>query len=114
MEFSPRLIRYVPMIINNHRVVINVMVDATSILLWTLAVTCFVITCVPKIRALPLYSLNVILAIGGIVCSLNEYTAGNIDNFVSLAVTVTMVSIMIYSLFYTLMEITPEMDRGRW
>ena len=102
------------MIINNHRVVINVMVDATSILLWTLAVTCFVITCVPKIRALPLYSLTGILAVGGLVCSLNEYTAGNIDNYVSLAVTVTMVSIVIYSLFYTLMEITPEMDRGRW
>lgn len=90
------------------------MVDASSILIWTLAVGCFIICCIPKINALPLYSLNSILGAGGIVCSLNEFNAGNLDNPTSLVLVVVMLSILIYSLFYTIMEITPEMKRGRW
>lgn len=90
------------------------MVDASSILIWSLAVGVFIVTCVPKLHVLPLYSLGTILGAGGIVCSLNEFGAGTIDNPTSLVLVVVMVAIMLYSLFYTIMEITPEMKRGKW
>jgi len=91
------------------------MVDSISILIWSLAVVCFIATCIPKMQILPLYSLSTILGCGGIVCGLNEFNAGNIDNPVSLVLVVAMLSIMLYSLFYTLMAITPGMEkRGRF
>ena len=90
------------------------MVDASSILIWSLAVGCFVVCCIPRLNLLPLYSLNVLLGCGGIVCSLNEYNNGTIDNPTSLVIVVVMVAIMLYSLFYTIMEITPGMKRGKW
>lgn len=91
------------------------MVDATSILIWVLAVCLFAITCIPSLKVLPLYSLDTILGCGGIVCSLNEFNNGNIDNPTSLVLVVVMVSIMLYSLFYTIMDITPTMEkRGRF
>lgn len=90
------------------------MVDASSILIWSLAVGCFIVCCIPRLNVLSLYSLDTILGAGGIVCALNEFNAGNIDNPTSLVLVVTMLAIVIYSLFYTLCEITPGMKRGRW
>ena len=102
------------MIINNYPVVNYFMVDASSILIWSLAVACFIISCIPRLNVLPIYSLCSMLSLGGIVCSLNEFNSGNLDNPVSLVLLVTMLCILIYSLFYTIMEITPEMKRGKW
>ena len=90
------------------------MVEPSSILIWILAVGCFIICCIPRLNLIPLYSLSTILSLGGIVCSFNEYNAGTIDNSISLVLVITMLSIMIYSLYYTLAEITPEFKKGKW
>ena len=114
--FASRLIGNVPMIINNHRDVKLFMVDASSIMIWVLAVAMFIVACtlVKKVNVVPIYSLSCILSAGGIVCSINEFSNGNMDNLVSLTLTVTMLAILIYSLFNTILEITPGIERGRW
>ena len=114
MSLSPRYVPYGRLIINNDGVVNLFMVDPISIVIWVLAVACFIVTCIPRLNLLPMYSLCAILGVGGIVCSLNEFNAGAIENPTSLVLVVVMVSIVIYSLFYTIMEITPEMKRGKW
>lgn len=90
------------------------MVEPSSILIWILAVACFIVCCIPRLNLLPVYSLTTMLSLGGIVCSFNEYDAGAIDNSVSLVLVVVMLCIMIYSLYYTLCEITPTFKRGRF
>ena len=113
---ASRLIGNMPMIINNHRDVKLFMVDASSIMIWILAVVMFIVACtlVKKVNVVPIYSLSCILSAGGIVCSINEFSNGNMDNLVSLTLTVTMLAILIYSLFNTILEITPGIERGRW
>lgn len=91
------------------------MVDASSILIWSLAVGVFVLTCVPRLNTLPLYSLCTIMGAGGVVCALNEYNAGGLDNPTSLVMIVVMVAIMLYSLFGTIMELTPMLGNpNKW
>lgn len=90
------------------------MVEPSSVLIWGLAVGCFLVSCIPRLNVLPIYSLSTILGLGGIVCSVNEFSNGAIDNPTSLVLLVVCLCIMIYSLTYVIMEITPTMKRGKW